>query len=39
MVKELQNRNPEWWEDFSQQVKIEKNEFLGISQYKVESSF
>jgi len=31
------NRNPEWWGDFLSLVKIEKIEFLGISQYKVES--
>ena len=30
------NRNPEWWGDFSQLVKIEKINSLGISQYKVE---
>jgi len=33
------NRNPEWWGDFSQLVKIEKTEFLGISRYKVELRF
>jgi len=33
------NRNPEWWGDFSQLVKIEKIKFLGISRYKVELRF
>ena len=33
------NRNPEWWGDFSQLVKIEKIKFLGISLYKVELRF
>ena len=33
------NRNPEWWWDFSQLVKIEKIKFLGISRYKVELRF
>jgi len=33
------NRNPEWWGDFSQLVKIEKIRFLGISRYKVEVRF
>jgi len=33
------NRNPEWWGDFSQLVKIEKTKFLGTSQYKVELRF
>ena len=33
------NRNSEWWGDFSQQVKIEKIKFLGMSRYKVELSF
>jgi len=33
------NRNPEWWGDFSQLVKIEKIEFLGISPYKVHLRF
>jgi len=31
------NRNPEWWGDFSQLVKIETIRFLGISRYKFES--
>jgi hypothetical protein len=31
------NRNPEWWRDFSQLVKIEKLKFLGISRYKFEA--
>ena len=33
------NRDPEWWRNFSQLVKIEKMKFLGISQYKVELRF
>ena len=33
------NRNPEWWGDFSQLVKIDKIRFLGISQYKIELRF
>ena len=33
------NRNPECWGDFSQLVKIEKLEYLGISRYKVELRF
>ena len=33
------NRNPEWWKDFSQLVKIEKIEFFGISRYKVDVRF
>jgi len=33
------NRNPEWWGDFSQLVKIEKLKFLGISRYKFELRF
>ena len=33
------NRNPEWWGYFSQQVKVEKIKFLGISRYKVEMGF
>ena len=33
------NRNPEWWGDCSQLVKIEIIEFLGISRYKVELRF
>jgi len=33
------NRNPEWWGDFSQLVKIEEIRFLGISRYKVELRF
>jgi len=33
------NRNPEWWGDFSQPVKIEKIKFLGISPYRVELRF
>ena len=33
------NRNPEWWRDFRQLVKIEKIQFLGISRYKVELGF
>jgi len=33
------NRNPEWWEDFSQLVNIEKIESFGISRYKVELRF
>ena len=33
------NRNPEWWGDISQFVKIEKIQSLGISQYKVELRF
>jgi len=33
------NRNPEWWGDFSQLVKIEKITSLGISRYKVEFRF
>ena len=33
------NRNPEWWGDFSQLVKIEKIKFLGVSPYKVEVRF
>ena len=33
------NRNPEWWGDFSQLVKIEEIKFLGISGYKVELRF
>jgi len=33
------NRNPEWWGDFGQLVKIEKIKFLGISRYKVELRF
>jgi len=33
------NRNPEWWGDFRQLVKIEKIKFLGISRYKVELRF
>jgi len=28
------NQNPEWWRDFSQQVKIGKVKFLGVSRYK-----
>ena len=32
-------RNPEWWGDFSQLVKIKKIKFLGISRYKVELKF
>jgi len=32
-------RNPEWWGDFSQLVKIEKIEFFGISRYKVGLKF
>jgi len=39
MVKRNANRNPEWWGDFSQLVKIEKTKFLGISPYKVEWRF
>ena len=30
------NRNPEWWGDFSNLVKIEKIEFFGIARYKDE---
>ena len=33
------NRNPEWWGDFSQPVKIEKIKFLGILRHKVELRF
>jgi len=33
------NRNPEWWGDFSELVKIEKIRFLGISRYKVKVKF
>ena len=33
------NRNPKWWGDFSQPVKIEKIKFLGISRHKVELRF
>jgi len=33
------NRNPEWWGDFIQLVKIEKIKFLGILRYKVELRF
>ena len=33
------NRNPEWWGDFSQLVKIEEIKFFGISRYKVELRF
>jgi len=33
------NRNPEWWRNFSQLVKIEKLEFLGISRNKFELRF
>ena len=33
------HRNPEWWGDFSQLVKIEKIKSLGISQYKVKLRF
>jgi len=33
------HRNPEWWGDFSQLVKIEKLKFLGISRYKFELRF
>jgi len=33
------NRNPEWWGDFSQLVKIVKLKFLGISRYKFELRF
>jgi len=33
------NRNPEWWGDFGQFVKIEKIKFLGISRYKFELRF
>jgi len=32
-------RNPEWWGDFSQLVKIEKIKSLDISRYKVEVRF
>ena len=33
------NQNPECWGDFSQLVRIEKLEYLGISRYKVELRF
>ena len=33
------NRNPEWWGDYSQLVKIEKLEFLCISRYKLKLRF
>jgi len=33
------NRNPKWWGDISQLVKIEKIKFLGISRHKVELRF
>jgi len=33
------NRNPEWWGDFSQPIKIETIKLLGISRYKVELRF
>jgi len=33
------NRNPEWWGNFSRLVKIQKIKFLGISRYKVELRF
>jgi len=33
------NQNLERWGDFSQLVKIEEIEFLGISRYKVELRF
>jgi len=33
------NQNLEQWGDFSQLVKIEEIEFLGISRYKVELRF
>ena len=35
-VRRNANRNPEWWGDFSQLVKIEKLEFLSISRYTFE---
>ena len=38
-VRRNANRNPEWWGDFSQLVKIEKLEFLSISRYKFKSRF
>jgi len=34
-----ENRNPKWWGDFSQLVKIEKLNFLGILRYKFELRF
>jgi len=33
------NRNPQWWGDFSQLVKIEEIILIGISRYKVELRF
>jgi hypothetical protein len=33
------NRNPEWWGDFGQLVKIEQLKFLGILWYKVDLRF
>jgi len=33
------NRNPEWWKDYSQLVKIEKLKFLDISRYKFKLRF
>jgi len=33
------NRNPEWWGDLTQLVKIEKLKFLGISRYKFKLRF
>jgi len=33
------NRNPEWWRDFSQLVKIEKIKFRGVLRYKFNLRF
>ena len=33
------DRNPEWWGEFDQLVKIEKLKFLGISRYRFELRF
>ena len=38
-VKFNGNRNPEWWGDFFELLKIEEIKFLDISRYTVELRF